>query len=113
MLSNSWLSIEANTVLYWILSSFLILIHALLPPSDMMGPRSSSPALDGSVSVFFSDRTPDVKHSPAGPAYMSAVSVLALNQTQAVDAPQIKVEAEAEASTDGPEPVSTEGPSRL
>lgn len=38
---------------------------------------------------------------------MSAVYVLALKQTQAVD-PQIKAETQAEASTDSPEPVSIE-----
>lgn len=38
---------------------------------------------------------------------MSVVYVLALKQTEEVD-PQIKAEAQAEASTDSPEPVSIE-----
>lgn len=81
-----------------------------------MGPRSSSPAnLDASVSYFSvkfeCDTIPPstcvhLEFLPTFPLY-----VLALKQTQAVD-PQIKAEAQAEASTESPEPVSTEAVQR-
>lgn len=70
----------------------------------MMGPRSSSPAnIDGSVSVSLSWSDLFLYF----PTYISVIYVLALKQTQAVD-PQIKAEAQAEASTESPEPVSIE-----
>lgn len=71
----------------------------------MLGPRSSSPAnMDVSVSAFATFPVLRVGHKLPPSCH---VRVLALKQTQAVK-PQIKAEAQAEASAESPEPVSTE-----